>query len=329
MSRQEEFTTLDALRGVAALAVMLFHTENLGLASVHAGYLAVDIFFVMSGFVIAHAYAGRMAAGLDFAAFLRRRAIRLFPMLVPGALLGIALWGGHAGMLLLVPDFRGEGNLFPANPPFWSLFYEALFYAAFALFAWRLKTPTLLGIIVLSATVLALAATSPEPFSDYGTSWLFPTEGIARVSLGFAWGLLLHRWWMATPRKPRETPLGWLPLFGFAVLAIAIPADSKLLPLLAVAVLIPALVAWSICWKVPQRAAAGHLAALSYPLYCIHMPLIAWLATGGVATAIVLAILPLAALALERWYERPARRWLARHWRQAETRAGEARPASA
>ena len=318
MREREEFTTLDAMRGVAAIAVMLFHVDGLGSAIAPGGFMAVDIFFVMSGFVIARAYRERLAGGMAVGAFMRRRIIRLLPMLLSGAVLGMTLFGGHAGLLLLVPDFTSEHNLFPANPPFWSLFFEALFYAAFAAAGWRLRPRALLAIIFCGGTILALATLSPEPFRDYGTSWHYPVQGVARVSVGFAWGLLLHWAFESGALRCRETKLGWLPIAAFVALAIIFPAGSQIPPLLCITIVLPFIVALAISWRVPQGTLTSPLAALSYPLYCIHMPLIAWLATDTASVLLLIVALPAASLALERFYERPARQWLERLWPEYE-----------
>lgn len=99
----ERYHTLDAMRGVAALLVAVFHFgqglagpgqggQGLGLGRNFApqGYLAVDLFFGLSGFVIALNYAGRLRAGMPWQSFARLRFIRLYPIYLTGALLGIA-----------------------------------------------------------------------------------------------------------------------------------------------------------------------------------------------------------------------------------------------
>ena len=86
------YEILDGLRGVAAVLVMLYHIGE-GFAtspvdqSVNHGYLAVDLFFILSGFVIGYAYDDRWDIGLTVKDFLRRRLIRLHPMVIMGVLL--------------------------------------------------------------------------------------------------------------------------------------------------------------------------------------------------------------------------------------------------
>src|ERR1700761_6040207 len=84
------FETLNAMRGIAAIGVVLFHGRALwhGAVAPH-GYLAVDIFFMLSGFVIAHAYEERLRLGLSVAEFAKIRIIRFYPLYALGLTLGI------------------------------------------------------------------------------------------------------------------------------------------------------------------------------------------------------------------------------------------------
>jgi peptidoglycan/LPS O-acetylase OafA/YrhL len=141
---------LDGLRGLAALAVALFHAAiffpALTVIAPANGYLAVDFFFVLSGFVLAHAYSERFAKGMTACAFMGRRLRRLYPLY----LLSLALWLplGIRGLMSRTLDPRQtiiaavaallylpapqSFLVYPLNPPTWSLFYELaanLFFA--------------------------------------------------------------------------------------------------------------------------------------------------------------------------------------------------------
>ena len=306
------FETLDALRGVAALGVLFFHEPTLGSAWFPGGYLAVDLFFMLSGFVISHAYTARMAAGLAVRDFLQARAIRLWPMLAIGAALGIALHGGHAASLFLLPDWRSPGNLFPSNPPLWSLMFEVLAYLAFALGGWRLGSKALAAIAIASLAVLAaLAANSAIPPSDFGAHWSTLWGGLARIGFGFAGGMLLQRLWRRHAYPGRKTAMGWLPLAVLIAVMALVPPDASWSALAAIAVVFPAVIWLGLRWEVPQSALARFLGAISYPLYCVHVPLLAWLVTGPQSAGIALLALPFLSLVLERMADRPARAWLA------------------
>ena len=308
----DRFATVDALRGVAALAVMLFHADIGGVFAFHGGYLAVDLFFALSGFVIAHSYAPRLGAGMGFAQFMRLRVARLWPMLLVGALLGIVLHGGHAGMLFLLPNPLSPTMLYPANPPFWSLLLEMIAYAALALLWGRIGARGLLAIIAASAAVLVFSARGAVPIEGLGAQWDAFWPGLAR--LGFAFGIGVAIWHLRRHRTQRRRSMGaWLIPAAFAAIAGIIgQGDGAALAVILLAV--PALTWLATCWEVPHRRAAAVLGDLSYPLYCIHVPLLATAAGLGLEIAMLCA-LPVAALWLDRAVDARARaafkRWLA------------------
>ena len=139
--------SLDALRGIAALGVVVYHFHQyFAPVSAAGGYLAVDLFFMLSGVVITRAYGKRFAAGMTTGEFMLIRLIRLYPLYALGTALGLAAavaslhgnnldhWQGStlsiAALLavFMIPNFTGHPNerLFPLNAPCWSLFLEIL-----------------------------------------------------------------------------------------------------------------------------------------------------------------------------------------------------------
>lgn len=151
------YNLLDGLRGVAALLVVWYHVhEGFAFAGggmitgINHGYLAVDFFFMLSGFVISYAYDDRWTKGLSLKDFFKRRIIRLHPMVIIGAIIGAITfmlqgsvqWDGtHIATLavmlamicamFIIPatsgccyEVRGNGEMFPLNGPSWSLFFE-------------------------------------------------------------------------------------------------------------------------------------------------------------------------------------------------------------
>ncbi|MGL5920106.1 MAG: acyltransferase family protein, partial [Bacteroidales bacterium] len=148
------YLILDGLRGVAALMVIWYHIFE-GYATspfdqkFNHGYLAVDFFFILSGFVIGYAYDDRWKKITTFD-FFKRRLIRLQPMIILGAVFGAisfciqgsVQWDGtkiSTSMVMLatllsmflIPvapgagaEVRGNGEMFPLNGPSWSLFFE-------------------------------------------------------------------------------------------------------------------------------------------------------------------------------------------------------------
>ena len=146
MTRKRElFYGLDALRGYAALIVVAFHAgTRTGLSLVPGGYLAVDLFFVMSGFVIAYSYDHERLQKLGFGGFARVRLIRFYPLYLLGLLLGLVLtvalvrfgngpsialrdvlvaFAANALFLPAPPSTLGA-DMFPLDVPAWSLMLE-------------------------------------------------------------------------------------------------------------------------------------------------------------------------------------------------------------
>lgn len=193
------YNLLDGLRGVAALMVMWYHVfEGYAFAggtlitTFNHGYLAVDFFFILSGFVIGYAYDDRWNRNLTLKDFFKRRLIRLHPMVILGAVSGAVTfciqgsvqWDGtHIGTSLVmlallctlffipaVPgsssEVRGNGEMFPLNGPCWSLFFEYIGNILYALFIRRLSDKALAVLVAL--TGVALAAFAALDVSGYG-----------------------------------------------------------------------------------------------------------------------------------------------------------------
>lgn len=105
LASKPRYEVLDGLRGVAAIMVLLFHCLEtyipvFGTQHINHGYLAVDFFFVLSGFVIGYAYDDRWNR-MSTWDFFKRRLVRLHPLVVAGTLLGACLF------------FFAEGENFP------------------------------------------------------------------------------------------------------------------------------------------------------------------------------------------------------------------------
>ena len=200
------YELLDGLRGVAALLVVFYHIfEGLSFAAggtlittINHGYLAVDFFFILSGFVIGYAYDDRWKTTLTMKGFFKRRLIRLHPMIVMGALLGVVAyclqgcvqWDGTkmpVSMVMLallcamffipaVPgaryDVRGNGEMFPLNGPSWSLFFEYIGNILYAVFIRRLSDKALAALVVLLGLGLAWFA-------------LFDVAGYGMIGVGW------------------------------------------------------------------------------------------------------------------------------------------------
>ncbi|UTU08075.1 acyltransferase [Caulobacter phage C1] len=205
------FEVLDALRGVAAIAVVLYH---LGLAVkmplAHHGWVAVDFFFMLSGFIIAHAYDKKLAGGLSTKAFMVARLKRLWPLHLAGMILGLgvyvfmALSQGKtetipaltllavAGAFFVPIVAQAKMTAFILNVPAWSLFYEMvanLAYAAgFKLTGKRvLAALSFLGLAGLGADAAVFG------MLDVGWSSTNLLGGLARILFAFPLGALIYR----------------------------------------------------------------------------------------------------------------------------------------
>lgn len=214
LASKPRYEILDGLRGVAAVLVVMFHLfETYSPGVVHQiinhGYLAVDFFFCLSGFVIGYAYDERLASGkMSTWDFLKRRVVRLHPLVSMGALIGLLLFylgGGpefammkdaHVSQLLLlfvialtmipVPasmDVRGWSETYPLNGATWSLMLEYIANILYVLFIRRLGKVAL-GICVALFALLTLSLTfNLDPFG------VFPDGNYAAYTVIGGWGV--------------------------------------------------------------------------------------------------------------------------------------------
>lgn len=281
--------SLDGLRGVAALAVVGSHFENLSGHSLHLQHsgVAVDFFFILSGFVIAQAYERRLAGTLTWRGYMALRLERLYPAILGGLALGVvaALAAGErlhpamAAQLLLLPVVFGPvlhgGELFPLNGPQWSLFLELAANALHAAVARWLTTPRLAAIVGLSAAALIWTSLT---FGGLDVGWSRASfwGGPPRVMFGFGMGLLLFRLHAAGRAAPR---VPFVLIVAALVVCLVRPfpeASLALDDLVIVLVALPTLVALAVRAPVPDRALGlmTWLGARSYPLYAVHAPLL-------------------------------------------------------
>lgn len=290
------FDVLNGLRGIAAIAVVNTH-----LQTYFAGYytrnigLAVDFFFLLSGFVLAHAYEARLRAGFGFVRFAAARAIRLYPLYLIGLLIGAAAcWFGWSfagpqhfavtlatGVVMLPPppSLSANGyNLFPFDFAAWSLFFELAANLLYGLIAPRMSNRVLGGLLVLSLLGL-VAAGAGFGTLDLGSQPKQVLGGLARVMFSFFAGVALYRLWLKRPVKINMppvllfglliAPLLFLPtgkeagtavwIYDFAVITLYFPV------LLSLAAQSRGNRFWT--W------ASAVLGAISYPLYVLHVPI--------------------------------------------------------
>ena len=334
---KHHYPVLDGLRGVAALAVVAFHLcEAHGpdrfRQLINHGYLAVDFFFLLSGFVIAYAYDdrwGRMSIG----GFFVRRLIRLHPMIVAGMVVGAVMFYFQAGTLFpmiadtpvwrvllvmlvgftLLPlppsmDLRGWGEMHPLDGPAWSLFFEYVANILYALVLRRLPNRVLAVLALLAGAALChYLVTGPQGDVIGGWSLTAPQLrlGFTRLAFPFCAGLLLAR-----TVRPGRVRHGFPIAAALLLAALALPRAGGPATLwlnglyeTACIVLVFPLVVWlgASAHVADAGGRTGRLCAalggLSYPLYIVHYPFIytytAWVVPRHLPLS---AALPVAAL---------------------------------
>ncbi len=342
VAERKRYVLLDGMRGLAALAVITDHVPSTLFTTLLPGrYLAVDFFFVLSGFVLAHVYSQRFIHGLSTLDFMRVRIVRLYPLYLFGAGAGavlafiaivkgwndasLAQFAASAVFALLMLPCPQPASLwanapYPLNGPSWSLFFELFVNLVFALLALRL-TPRLclfaagVGAVFLIPTAFAFGQL------DGGFAWSNFVAGFPRVTYSFFTGVFIYQM-----RRQWRVPA--LPAWaGYAALAAVfmVPAEGvwrSLYDLAAVLVVFPALVALCASSEVDgmlARVSSG-VGLLSYGVYVLHVPIWGWLqlllarlhlALPGALDVLLTAACALGAAAvLHRIYDIPFRRWL-------------------
>ncbi|ESQ91756.1 acyltransferase [Asticcacaulis sp. AC460] len=318
---KSHFVILDGLRGVASLMVVVFHLFEAysgGSAQkqiINHGYLAVDFFFLLSGFVVAYAYDDRWLANMTQWDFYKRRLVRLQPMIIMGSLIGAALFffqdysifpkiaGTPAWQVVLVmvigmtmiplppsADIRGWNETHPVNGPAWSLLYEYVANILYAVGVRKLSNKAL-GVLVALAGVAVIYLAVFGPRGDLIGGWSLDPQGIhiglTRVMFPFFAGVLLMRL-----GRRIKVPNGFAVCSLLLIVALALPrfgGTDKLwlngiYDSACVILLFPLIVAIGAGEKDVDGVSvrmARFFGDLSYPLYITHYPLI-YIYTGWV-----------------------------------------------
>lgn len=312
------YELLDGLRGVAALLVVFYHIfEGLSFAAggtlittINHGYLAVDFFFILSGFVIGYAYDDRWKRNMTLGNFFTRRLIRLHPMIIMGTIIGAITFciqgsvqwdGSHvatsAVMLALLAamffipaypgagyDVRGNGEIFSLNGPSWSLFFEYIGNILYALFIHRLSNRGLAILVALSGIGLAwFALFDIVGYGMLGVGWTLDGAnfwgGMLRMLFPFSLGMLLSRHF-----RPIKTRGAFWICSAVLLILFCVPYIEGKSPvclngvyeLICIALIFPALVWIAASGKTTDKQSTRicrFLGDISFPLYAIHYPL--------------------------------------------------------
>lgn len=322
---KSHYVILDGLRGVASLMVVVFHLFEAWSGGdpekqiINHGYLAVDFFFLLSGFVVAYAYDDRWASGMSQWDFYKRRLVRLQPMIIVGGLIGAALlafqhwslfpklatvttWQVLGAMLLsfvMIPlrpsaEIRGWGEIYPLNGPQWSLFYEYIANILYAVGLRKLSNRWLGALVAVSALAL-IGLLVLGPRGDVIGGWALDAAGVqiglTRVMFPFFAGVLLMRLGKRIKVKNAFAVCALLLIVAMSLPRFGV-GDQRwingLYEAACVIVLFPLIVAIGAGEKDvakedwgPSVRIARFFGDLSYPLYITHYPLI-YIYTGWV-----------------------------------------------
>ena len=313
------YALLDALRGAAALMVVWYHffegyafAEGTAITTFNHGHLGVDLFFMLSGFVISYAYDDRWNRAnnpLTLKEFFKRRLIRLHPMLIMGAVIGLVAFLLQGGVkwdgtptpiswslvalvltMLFIPaypgapyDLRGNGEMFSLNGPSWSLFFEYIGNLLYALVIRRLGNRALAVLTaVLGVAWCWFVATDVSGYDMIGIGWTLDTAnffgGLIRMMFPFSLGML-----MARNFKPVKIKgifwIAWAVLFGL----FSVPAFEKcgaisvngLYEFACILLVFPAIVWFTASGETTGKVSSAFckfLGDISYPLYIVHYP---------------------------------------------------------
>ncbi len=308
------YEILDGLRGVAALIVVVFHIFEMHSGGDHIkqiinhGYLAVDFFFLLSGYVIGYAYDDRWGK-MTLKDFFKRRVIRLQPMIIIGSVVGAVLYyfqdsanmGWHMSdvpvwkMLLvmligmtLIPvskglDIRGWGEMHPLNGPAWSLFFEYIANILYAL-VFRHLSKVILAVCVVVAAGFTIQYALTNVQGDLIGGWTIDDPhqlriGFTRLAFPFLAGLLLSR-----IGKLRYTKHAFLISSLLLVVLFCIPRIggtenmwmNGLYECFCLMIMFPFIVWLGAGGKVTGKKASHvckFLGDISYPIYITHYPI--------------------------------------------------------
>jgi peptidoglycan/LPS O-acetylase OafA/YrhL len=339
---KQNLATLNGVRGIAAIAVVTAHWDPdiFGSFRAQSGFLAVDLFFLLSGVVIAHAYDQRFRKGLPAAEFLKMRYVRLFPLYAVGVALSLltlallAVLGRETspagielfwsllfnGLMLPTPMIGTFGQPFPLNRPAWTLLYELLanlFYVLLFRFSSLRNLVLLAGFSGAALLAMVVAAGT----LDFGWFYVHAVAALFRVAFPFTLGIIFSRLYEAGALPNLRMPRG-VPLLAAAVLLWVRPDTPYGLYDIACAFLLfPLLVLTALPQSGGRLApACDWLGRISYPIYAIHAPLLPLIGLGaGRLFEVPGEVLGFATLGLllwlggflDRFYDAPARKQLA------------------
>jgi len=293
LKSKQHFEILDGLRGIAALAIVVFHFmewiyPDASQNFIGHGFLAVDFFFCLSGFVIGYAYDDRIGK-MGIIEFFKSRLIRLHPLVILGAVLGLlgflfdpfgvgsTIYSTGRVILLFLCSFflipfpvmeERAFNLFGLNAPSWSLFWEYIANIFYALILYKLSRRFILVLAILATAVLCFVGYRAGNLLGGWAGENF-WDGSARIFFSFLAGLLIYRYNLIIKNR-----LGFIGLSVLLLLAFIMPYFewNWLAELIVVIVYFPLLVSLGAgSWlSLRLKKVCVFSGQISYPLYMTH-----------------------------------------------------------
>ena len=287
---------LDGLRGIAAFIIMFYHLEMVyrSHGPFVRGYLMVDLFFLLSGFVLAVSTEKKLQAGIGAFEFTWSRYVRLFPLVAVGAgvavirafVIGMAdpltlvLW--LALDLIMLPVLTGSGPFYRYNGPQWTLFWELVANFVHALLLKRVPTRVL--PFLAAAFGALLVYTARKHGSDTmgvaaltAKTWWMPIPRVAFPYVLGVWMGRLYKQGLRTRALPWQIALV-LPVAGIAAVP-GLPLSKANGDLVFVILFLPVML-WNVVQCRPPQALArpmDWLGTFSLPLYCVHLTVLVWI----------------------------------------------------
>jgi peptidoglycan/LPS O-acetylase OafA/YrhL len=283
---------LDLLRGIAAVMVVFLHVTVAYPRPTwlfYKSYLAVDFFFMLSGYVLTRTYHARFAEGLGAGAFLLKRVRRLWPVIAVGTVLGLLaqlglrtpeqqVWLLALG-LAFIPSLAAL-PVFPLNNVVWSIFFELFANLFHASVLARISRTLLLALACVMAGVMWLCASHVGNFDlgSFNTTFVY---GFPRVLLSYTIGCWLC---LAVGDRPSLAAPAWLAPVALPALLIGgglFDLGGWGFDMFAVVVAFPAILIAGLADLGRARPIGAFLGQLSFPLYAVHLPIVIFMGKQG------------------------------------------------
>ena len=275
---------LEALRCVAAFCVLLLHARAVfgGAFIFGRGYLGVDFFLMLSGYLMARVQEPRLAAGLAPGSFMAKRYRRLWPMMAAGGLIGMPLlfvqspgpgqFAVVAAVNMALLPVWGQTFVFPLNIPAWTIFGQIVCEGSHVAVLRRLRGWLLPAVIVALGAATAFCGAWHGSL-DVGAKPETLGAGLVRCLFAYSVGMGLARWWGEEPPIPVPPLLALVVMPAVIAGSWALHVNGWWCDWLFVVLVCPVMLAGGLRLRRFRRQ-AGWLGQLSVPLFALQMPVL-------------------------------------------------------